>query len=61
MLCQQCLGDLRSKIAEVYDQCITPGRLHILQCLHHMYFALHDADRTFIDVILSVLFRVSVH
>ena len=61
MLRQQCLCNLRSEIAEVYDKCLTPGSLHILQRLNHMYLALHDTDRTFIDVILSVLFRISVN
>ena len=61
MLCQQCLRYLRSKIPQVYDQRVASGFPDILQCLDHMDLALHDADRTLIDIPCIVLFAVRVH
>ncbi len=50
MLRQQCLGNLRTEVAQIYAECVTSVVFNVLQSVHHINLALDDADRTLIDV-----------
>ena len=61
MLCQQRFADLRAKVAQVNHQCVAASLLHVLQRLHHVDLALHDADGALVHILAAVLFRVGLH
>ena len=61
MLCKQCLGNLRAKVAKVYAKSVTSVVLDVLQCVHHVDFALDNADRALVNIRRVILFRVRLH
>ena len=61
MFRKKCLGNFRTKIAEVYTERVTTGFLDIFQCLYHMDLALHDTDGAFINIFRVIFCPVSFH
>ena len=61
MLCKQGLRNLRSEVSKIYHQSIAACFFDILQSLYHMDLTLHDADRTFINILFPVFCLISLH
>ena len=61
MLCQKCLGNLGSEISKINAERIAAVGPDVFQGLHHVNLTLHDADRTFVDVLLAVFGLVGLH
>lgn len=61
VLCQQRLGDLRTKVAQIDAQRIASGFFQIVQRLYHVDLAFHNADGTFVDILGVILFGIGIH
>lgn len=60
MLCQQCLGDLRTEVAQIDAQRIAAGFFQIVQRLYHVDLAFHNADGTFVNILGIILFGIGI-
>ena len=58
IFCQHGLRNLRPEIAQIYAKGIAARSLDILQSLLHVDLTLHDTDRTFINILRRILFRI---
>ena len=61
VLGQHGLGDLGTEVAQIDHEGVAASLVDILQGLLHVDLALHDADRTLVDVGSTELLCVSLH
>lgn len=53
--------DFNTQVIELLDRRIAARFLHILQRLHHMNLALHDTNRTFVNIRRLIFRRIRLH
>ncbi len=61
MLCKQSFGNFRPEVPKVNTKSVASCLFDVLQRLYHVNLTLHDADRTFVDVLLAVFGLVGLH
>ena len=61
MLGQKGLGDFRAEVAQVHAQGVAAVLLDVLQGLHHVNLALHDAHGALVDGVCAVLGGVGLY
>ncbi len=61
VLRKQRLGDLRPEVAEVDAERVAVMSLDVGQRVDHVDLALDDGDRTLVDILRVILFRIGLH